>query len=225
MKKIIVMTVMVALLLSSCGTYTSTGAYTGAQFGHIIGSAIGGISGGGRGHDIGSLIGTVGGAAAGAAIGSAADNARQKKFDSYAQQQQQQYAQPQQHYAPGGAGGHASIVIRHANVIDQSGDGVLARGEEMQLSFDIFNHSDAPVYHVYPVVEDVTGNRHVHISPNLRIESIGPRQGVRYTARIVGDRSLRDGEIVVRMGVSQNGRDYVSEVKELRVRTTKRKYY
>lgn len=73
MKKVVVMTLGAALLLSSCGTYTASGAYTGSMFGSIIGSAIGGISGGPRGSDVGTLIGMAGGAVVGAAIGSAAD--------------------------------------------------------------------------------------------------------------------------------------------------------
>ena len=73
MKKVVVLTMGAALLLSSCGTYTGSGAYTGGMFGSIIGSAIGGISGGPRGSDVGTLIGMAGGAVVGAAIGSAAD--------------------------------------------------------------------------------------------------------------------------------------------------------
>ena len=46
MKKVVVLTMGAALLLSSCGTYTGAGAYTGGMFGSMIGSAIGGISGG-----------------------------------------------------------------------------------------------------------------------------------------------------------------------------------
>ena len=57
----------VALLMSSCGTYTAEGAYVGAQFGTILGSAVGGISGGWRGSDIGAIVGMAGGAVVGAA--------------------------------------------------------------------------------------------------------------------------------------------------------------
>ena len=55
------------LLLSSCDTYTGSGAYAGATFGSILGSAIGGLSGGPRGSDMGTIIGMAGGAAVGAA--------------------------------------------------------------------------------------------------------------------------------------------------------------
>ena len=76
MRKFAMFTMGAALLLSSCGTYTGTGAYAGASLGGMIGSAVGGISGGWRGSDVGTLIGMAGGAAVGAAIGAAADQER-----------------------------------------------------------------------------------------------------------------------------------------------------
>jgi len=81
MKKVLVLTVGTVLLVSSCGTYTGSGAYTGATFGSILGSAIGGISDGPRGSDVGTIIGMAGGAVAGAAIGAAADKARQREYE------------------------------------------------------------------------------------------------------------------------------------------------
>lgn len=69
MKKPLILLFSSALLLSSCGTYTGSGAYVGGSFGSILGSAIGGIAGGPRGSDIGTIIGMAGGAAVGAAIG------------------------------------------------------------------------------------------------------------------------------------------------------------
>lgn len=73
MKKSVVLLVSSVVLLSSCGTYTGSGAYVGGSFGSILGSAIGGLAGGPRGSDIGTIIGMAGGAAVGAAVGSAAD--------------------------------------------------------------------------------------------------------------------------------------------------------
>ena len=53
MKKIMLFVACSSLLLSSCDTYTGSGAYAGATFGSILGSAIGGLSGGPRGSDTG----------------------------------------------------------------------------------------------------------------------------------------------------------------------------
>lgn len=71
-KKFIV-TLSVVYCLSSCYSYTGSGAYTGAQLGSMIGSAIGGITGGWRGSDLGTIVGMAGGAAIGAAVGAKAD--------------------------------------------------------------------------------------------------------------------------------------------------------
>lgn len=84
MKKCIIYLVSGALLISSCGTYTGSGAATGATFGSILGSAIGGIAGGPRGSDLGTIVGMAGGAAIGATIGSRADQSEmQRVHDHY----------------------------------------------------------------------------------------------------------------------------------------------
>lgn len=83
MKKIMLFVACSSLLLSSCDTYTGSGAYAGATFGSILGSAIGGLSGGPRGSDMGTIIGMAGGAAVGAAIGSQADQKSQQRESVY----------------------------------------------------------------------------------------------------------------------------------------------
>ena len=83
MKKIMVLALGAAFLLSSCGSYTATGAYTGSTLGSVLGSAIGGLSGGPRGSDWGQIIGMAGGAVIGGAIGNAADKAQERKIERY----------------------------------------------------------------------------------------------------------------------------------------------
>ena len=73
MKKVILLMLCSSLVLSSCDTYTGSGAYAGGSIGSILGSAIGGLSGGPRGSDMGTIIGMAGGAVVGAVIGSQAD--------------------------------------------------------------------------------------------------------------------------------------------------------
>ena len=80
MKKPLILLFSSVLLLSSCGTYTGSGAYVGGSFGSILGSAIGGIAGGPRGSDIGTIIGMAGGAAVGAAIGNQADQQQEERI-------------------------------------------------------------------------------------------------------------------------------------------------
>ncbi len=73
MKKVLVLSLSAAVVLSSCSTYAGSGAITGGSLGSILGSAIGGIAGGARGSDIGSIVGMAGGAIIGASTGAKAD--------------------------------------------------------------------------------------------------------------------------------------------------------
>lgn len=85
MKKVILLMLCSSLVMGSCDTYTSSGAYAGGSFGSILGSAIGGLSGGPRGSDMGTIIGMAGGAVVGAVIGSQADQAQADREAAYKQ--------------------------------------------------------------------------------------------------------------------------------------------
>ena len=254
------------LMLSSCGTYTGSGAVTGGSFGSIIGSAIGGIAGGWHGRNVGSLIGMAGGAAVGAAIGSAADKAEQRRYEDYADQRRQhrldsyestrsqrservtpQYDgdddQSQSGFDESNGGDDrllgfdenfnstapstvkpaspSILEIRHAQLLDTSRDGVLSRGEEARMVFEIYNTSGKPVFQVLPTVVELTGNKHIHISENVLVESIMPGRGIRYTAVIKADNRLKDGEAVIRISVLQENKEVASQAKEFPIRTMK----
>lgn len=81
MKKFFITAICFSLLLSSCDTYTGSGAFAGGSMGSVLGSAIGGLAGGPRGSDMGTLIGMAGGAMIGAAVGSQADQREQQRYD------------------------------------------------------------------------------------------------------------------------------------------------
>lgn len=83
MRKSFILAMSAALILSSCDTYTGTGAYTGSMLGSILGSAIGGINDGPHGSDVGTIVGMAAGAVVGAAIGNEADQRRQADLDQY----------------------------------------------------------------------------------------------------------------------------------------------
>jgi len=117
---------------------------------------------------------------------------------------------------------NALIEIRNARVIDANHDGVLRAGEECKVTFEIMNNSSQVLYDVQPTVFDVTGNKHIHISPNLHVESIDPHSGIRYTASILADRKLKDGSIVIRVGVAQGNREITSQMQEFTVRTSRK---
>jgi hypothetical protein len=239
MKKLLLISMGVALLLSSCGSYTATGAYVGGGFGNVVGSAIGGIAGGHRGHHLGSLIGTVGGMVAGAAVGAAVDNAQRDRVEQPRRKPVREYdgngMTPAIDNSGFDAGMHGddridfddmrmptSLEIRNARIVESSNDGVLTRGEECTVVFDIMNVSASPVYDINPLVTDVTGNKHVKISPNLHIESIMPYQGMRYKATLKADDRLKDGQIVVRVSVVQRGVELNEQAREFPIPTRKK---
>lgn len=235
MKKIMIISLGVLLMMSSCGTYEAAGAYTGARFGSIIGSAIGGITGGWRGHDVGQLIGMASGAAVGAAIGKAADEQAERRFAERIQQRSQQYEADDSGFDPEGRGDDrimidgfstapnaVSLEISNARLVDASRDGRLTRGESAHVVFEIYNPSSKPVYGVQPTVIEKTGNKHIHISENILVESIQPNQTIRYTAQVKADNHLRNGQAVIRVAVMQRGREISSNSQEFRIVTTKR---
>lgn len=140
MKKNIVIIAASALLLSSCGTYTGSGAYTGSTLGSILGSAIGGISGGPRGHDIGTIAGMVGGAVIGSAIGAAKDRADRQDVRDHYQQVQQQKAQQN----------------RRSTIGQGTYDGGYGTGNYLDSGFDSSNSGDDRLYDFDS--SDYTGN-------------------------------------------------------------------
>ena len=239
-----------ALLFTSCGTYTGAGAVTGGSFGSIIGSAIGGIAGGRHGSNVGTLIGMAGGAAVGAAVGAAADNAQQRQYEDYQYTPQRRSSSSasqrcynyddnydsagsgddrlygfDEHFTPSDKATFQSVApnleIRNPHLVDASRDGVLRRGEEARMVFEVFNTSSSPIYRVQPTVAEITGNKHIIVSQNVMVECIMPGRGIRYTAAIKADNRIKDGEAIFRIGVSQGSQEVSSQTREFPIRTSK----
>lgn len=274
MKKVFVITVGAAFLLSSCGTYTGSGAYTGATLGSILGSAIGGISDGPRGSDIGTIVGMAGGAIVGGAIGSAKDQKDKQEVHDHYQKVMQRKAQEkaaqngtsyeQQGFDDSGfdatnsgddrlydfqssdyTGNYSAqepttvmpmsssveqlaqgldyaetIEIRNARIVDDNQNSVIDRNEVCKVIFEVYNHGTKPLYDVQPTVMEVTGNKHIFISPNMHVERIDPGMGIRYTAMIKADNRLKDGTARICLSVLQ-GNKSISKVCEFNVPTKK----
>ena len=110
-----------------------------------------------------------------------------------------------------------SIHLRHEDFSDANGDGFITPGEECKVSFEIMNKSDVEIFDVIPTVIETTGNKHIHISPTVRVESIRPHQGVRYTATVLADKRLKDGNAVIRVTVTQGRNDIASMAKEFNI--------
>jgi len=121
-----------------------------------------------------------------------------------------------------GATASVALEIRNARMLDASRDGMLMRGEEARVVFEIYNNSSKPVYGVQPSVSEVTGNKHIHISENILIESIAPGRGVRYTASVKADSGLKDGMAVIRIGVLQANKEIASQTRQFTIQTKKK---
>ena len=113
------------------------------------------------------------------------------------------------------------LQIRNARVVDSDQNKVLTKNEECKVSFEIINNSSRTVYNVQPTVVELTGNKHVHISPNLNVESIPAGRGIRYTATILADGKLKDGEVRIRIGVLLDNREMASQIQEIVIPTRK----
>lgn len=215
---------------------------TGAQFGSIIGSAIGGITGGWRGSDVGSIVGMAGGAVVGAAVGRAADKKEEQRYMEHRAQVERRMDRvrpraeaDESGFDPAGRGDDritfdnhfakaapVALEIRNARLLDASRDGKLVRGEEARMVFEIYNPTSQPAYGVLPVVAEVTGNKHVHISENVMVEGIGAGQAIRYTAMIKADSGLKDGRAVIRISVLQGNKELQKQAKEFPIETCRR---
>lgn len=89
-----------------------------------------------------------------------------------------------------------------------------------RVTFEIFNHSSRPLYDVQPVVE-VVGNKHVLVSPGVRLERVAVGEGLRYTALVKDDGRLKNGMLTILVSVRQ-GSETVSQVSEFHITTSKR---
>ena len=111
------------------------------------------------------------------------------------------------------------ILLRNVSFVDADGNGEIQPEEECKVSFEIMNNSDVEIFDVVPTVIEVSGNKHIHISPGIRVESIKPHQGVRYSATVKADKRLKDGNAVIRVAVAQGQNDITSQVKEFNITT------
>ena len=72
------------------------------------------------------------------------------------------------------------------------------------------------------MVNHETGNKHLHISPNLHVESISPNSGVRYTATVLAGKKLKDGTAKIRVGATVGNQELTAQEHEFTI-VTKRK--
>lgn len=188
MKKMILFALCSSFLLSSCDTYTGSGAYAGGSIGSILGSAIGGLSGGPRGSDMGTIIGMAGGAAIGAVIGNQADKAQADRQVSYGHERIDRHScsnYPSPSVSDRSSGNRRNEVYDYSSsVTDNSG------------IFDSTNSGDDRLYDFQG--KDYTGNytaqQPVTSMPSATVEELGTKLSYSPALEIVNARFVDANE-------------------------------
>jgi hypothetical protein len=115
-----------------------------------------------------------------------------------------------------------ALEVRNVRFLDESHDNALGAGEMGRVVFEVVNRSSQTLYDIRPTVVEVSGNRQVYISPEARVEQLGPGKGIRYTAMVRGGNRLKNGSAVFQVrAFLGNGRN-VSNAQELRIQTVRR---
>lgn len=197
------------LMFTSCYTVSMSGSpaavSAGASIGGALGSIVGDRAGGWQGSQFGALVGTV----AGAAIGNAVTTPRTEKVLV----EERSVAEP--YYAPSG------LRITNIRFIDDNRNHTIDADESCKLVFDIVNEGDVSAYNITPIIEEVSGMKHIGISQSVQISYLPQGDKVRYTATIAGGKRLKSGEAVFRVyTIESNG--IVSDVHEFSLPTQKR---
>ena len=213
MKKILVISLSAAVLMSGCGTEndnTAAGGFMGAQLGSILGSAIGGISGGPRGSNIGTIVGMAGGAMVGAVVGNAADKADQRRYEGYKSQRRSQRS--------------------YDNTSDYSG---YRSDENNDSGFDPANGGDDIIDfgdNTAPMSSDNGGTLNISESSSMHIDGLERNtpmielRNVRFINE-AGNLTLRRGEIAkIVVEVYNRTSDYIYGVQPQVVETTGNKH-
>lgn len=113
-----------------------------------------------------------------------------------------------------------NIVILNPRFVDDNHDGALSRGEVGKVIFEIVNKGYVSVADIQPSVMELTGNKHIYISPSVHIESLAPGKQIRYTAMVKADEKLKNGTIKFAL-TALRGMKSISKVTEFVVQTKK----
>lgn len=198
-----------AMSMTSCYTTSMSGSpaavAAGSSIGGVLGSIVGDRAGGWQGSQFGALVGTV----AGAAIGNAVTTPRQEKVVV----EESRPAEP--YYAPSG------LRITNIRFVDDNRNHTIDAEENCKLVFDIVNEGDVSAYNIAPIIEEVSGMKHITISPSAMISYLPEGDRVRYTATIAGGKRLKTGEAIFRVYTTESN-GAVSETHEFSLPTSKR---
>ena len=196
------------LMFTSCYTVSMSGSpaavSAGASIGGVLGSIVGDRAGGWQGSQFGALVGTV----AGAAIGNVVTTPRTEKVLV------EECSVTEPYYPPSG------LRITNIRFIDDNRNHTIDADENCKLVFDIVNEGDVSAYNVTPIIEEVSGMKHIGISPSAQISYLPQGDKVRYTATIAGGKRLKSGEAVFRVYTTESN-GAVSDAHEFSLPTQK----
>lgn len=234
MRKTIFILLSVALLFG-CSPYGMQGnpaaVQAGAAIGGVLGAIVGDRAGGYNGSQFGALIGTV----AGAAVGNAVTTPREESYqvDEYyiksrpsapRYENNSRYeddfryeGSPYSENTPLASG----LRIINLRFIDDNRNHVIDAEEDSKLIFDIVNDGDVPAYNVTPIIEEVSGMKHLLVSPSAQIAYMAVGNQIRYTATIRGGRKLKAGEAQFRVYATESN-GAMTEMHEFSLPTQKR---
>ena len=197
------------MMFTSCYTVSMSGnpaaVSAGFSIGGVLGSIVGDRVGGWQGSQFGALVGTV----AGAAIGNAVTIPCTEKVVVVEPSETETY------YAPSG------LRITNIRFIDDNRNQMIDAEESCKLVFDIVNEGDVSAYNITPIIEEVSGMKHIGISSSAQISYLPQGDRVRYTATIAGGKRLKSGEAVFRVYTTESN-GAVSDVHEFALPTQKR---
>ena len=200
--------------MTSCYTARMQGSpaavSAGASIGGMLGSIVGDRAGGYTGSQFGALLGTV----AGAAIGNAVTTPKKEKVEQV-HEYHSSNTPTDSYYVPSG------LQITNIRFIDENRNQTIDANEKCKLIFDIVNDGDVAAYNVTPIVEEVSGMKHVRISPAALISYMPVGNQIRYTAVIQGGKRLKTGEAVFRIYTTESN-GAMSDSHEFYIPTYKR---
>lgn len=235
MKKTVFILCFVARLLSACSPYGMQGnpaaVQAGAAIGGVLGAIVGDRAGGYNGSQFGALIGTVAGAAVGNAVTTPREDSYEveeyyiksrpsaPRYGNYGRREDSsRYDEPPYYEDMPPASG---LQIDNLRFVDDNRNHVIDAEEESKLVFDIVNNGEVPAYNVTPIVEEVSGMKHLVISPSAQIAYMPVGNRIRYTATIRGEKRLKEGQADFRVYATESN-GAVTEVHEFSLPTRKR---
>ena len=117
---------------------------------------------------------------------------------------------------------YSGLHVTNLRFIDENRNHTIDAEEDSKLVFDVVNDGDTPAYNVTPIIEEVTGMKHILISPAQQIAYMPVGNTIRYTATIRGGRRLKTGEAVFRVYTTESN-GVMSRTHEFSLPTQKRK--